>query len=206
MTAAPVTRTTTALLCGLGDPDNQLAWHQLVDRCAPIMRGVALRLGLDSVDADDLVQSALMTFLEAWRRGQYDRRRGRLSAFMVTILRSRIADWRRRSGRRHEMVPMRRLGDAAIDPPAPSTEDLEAIWSDERQGQILARALDRLRNEGVDERTITAFEMYAIRGITAERVAANLGLSRAEVYNVKYRLTRRLQPIVARLDEIFEDL
>jgi hypothetical protein len=31
-------------------------------------------------------------------------------------------------------------------------------------------------------------------------------MTREEVYNAKYRITRRLQPIVARLDQTYEDL
>jgi len=206
MGPATATRTTTALLHGLQDPHNEAAWTALVERCAPIMRGVAIRMGLDGDDAEDLVQTALVTFVESWRRGQYDRSRGRLSSYLVTILRSRITEWRRGLARRAARAPTTRLESRSDAPAAPDDAALEQLWAVERQQQILVTALATLRANGPDDRWVTAFELYAIGGADPSHVAAQLGMTREDVYNAKYRITRRLQSIVARLDELYEDL
>lgn len=193
------TRTTTALLNGLRDPCDASAWRELTDRCCPIMRAVAVRLGVADADLDDVIQTTLVTFVESWRRGQYDRARGRLSNFLVTILRSRILDLQRRQWRRAGA----RGGSALVD--LPSVVEVERLWMDERQKRLLVVALEELRRGGVEEQSLQAFELYALRGSDADEVAAMLSVSREHVYDTKYRLSRRLRPIMARLGELYED-
>lgn len=193
-------RTTTALLNGLRDPANASAWGELDARCRPIMIGVARRMGLTQAEAEDAVQAAMVNFFEAYRADKYDRTRGRLSGFILTILRSRALDLRRRANGRHEVR-------AATDSVEQLSDvDLERIWLDERQSQILREAMEELQASGADERMLAAFELYGLRGVDISEVTTRLGMSREEVYNAKYRITRRLQPIVARLDELYEDI
>lgn len=194
-------RTTTALLNGLHDPDNAQAWEDLDARCRPIMLAVAHRIGLSEAEAEDVVQSAMANFVQAYRRGQYRRDRGRLSAYLVTILRSRAMDYWRKEGRRErgggaDAAMVERLSDAHVT----------RIWFDERQNQLLRHALDELRGGGADKGMLSAFELFGIRGVEIGEVTSRLGMSRDEVYNAKYRITQRLRPIVARLDELYEDL
>jgi DNA-directed RNA polymerase specialized sigma24 family protein len=143
-----------------------------------------------------------VAFLDAWRQGRYDRSRGRVSRFLAAVLRARYLDLRRSRLRRDEVSldACEDLGAALSD------ESVDRAWRVERQRTILARSLAQLRAEGVDERTLEAFEMYAVRGVDVEAVVERVGMSRSDVYSIKYRLVRRLQPIVARLDELYEDL
>lgn len=199
MASSPNSRTTTALLNGLRDPSDESAWRELTERCCPIMRAVAARLGVPSAELDDVVQTSLAVFVESWRRGQYDRERGRLSTFLVTILRSRIIDLQRRIALRGE-----KRGDSAIIGLPPIAET-ERLWMDARRIHLVHQALDQLRRDGMEEQSLQAFELYALRGADANEVAAQLSMSRENVYDVKYRLSRRLQPILAQLDELYED-
>ena len=138
--------------------------------------------------------------MESYRKGQYKRDRGRLSAYLITILRSRAIDlWRKQ----------RRLREADTPPEAIehlSDRHVTRVWMDERQTQLLRHALDELRRKGTDENMITAFEMFGVGGVAIAEVTTRLGMSRDEVYNAKYRITQRLRPIVARLDDLYEDL
>jgi len=197
-----LTRTTTSLLCALNEPGNEEAWHEFVDRCTPIMRGVASQMGVREEDLEDVVQTTLVSFLESWRRGQYDRSRGRLSAFLVTILRSRVIDMRRRRNRERAHV----LGNLDSDADVADPQALEHLWEDERRHQVLLKALEELRDTGVEARTIEAFDLYAVRGMAITEVAARLGMTPRLVYRSKYRVSRRLRSIIARVDEMYEDL
>lgn len=199
MTESANIRTTTALLNALRDPRDESAWRELTDRCCPIMRAVAMRLGVRPEDVDDVVQNTLMRFIETWRRGEYDRERGRLSAFLVIILRSRIVELHRCRARQGEV-----RGDSALIELPPVIE-VERLWMHERQKRLLAVAIEQLRHDGIEEQSIEAFELYALRGTDPGEVATRLSMSRESVYDAKYRLSRRLQPIMARLDELYED-
>lgn len=193
-------RTTTALLNGLHDPANHAAWEELDARCRPIMLGVARRIGLSEAESEDAVQATMLRFYEAYRDGQYQRARGRLSAFLITILRARAIDARRRAANRRE-------GAAPVeDIERLSQEDVDRLWLDERQSQLLRLALCELREGGAEDRMLSAFELFGVRGVAIAEVTERLGMTRDEVYNAKYRITKRLQPIVARLDELYEDL
>ncbi|HMN96133.1 MAG TPA: RNA polymerase sigma factor [Phycisphaerales bacterium] len=195
------TKTTTALLEALIDPANDAAWRAFVARCTPIMCGVARRMNVHDGDLEDVVQSSLWTFLASWRQGQYDRARGRLSGFLITILRSRIIDQRRHRQRRVQ-------ASESLDSVSEIADDsaVAKLWMDERQLQIVLAALEELRRCGVDDRTIKAFELYALRGVPVAEVAANLGMTADDVYSAKYRVSKRLRPIAARLDELYEDV
>ncbi len=193
-------RTTTALLNGLHDPANHQAWGELDARCRPIMIGVARRIGLTVAEAEDAVQATMIGFLEAYREGKYERERGRLSAFLITILRSRAIDARRRAvNRRETAAPVEAVERFSQD-------DVGRFWLDERQSQLYRHAMSELREGGADEQMLAAFELYGIRGVSIGEVTGLLGMTRDEVYNAKYRITKRLQPIVARLDDLYEDI
>lgn len=193
-------RTTTALLNGLHDPANHQAWGELDARCRPILLGVARRIGLTDAEAEDAVQATMLNFLESYRSGQYQRERGRLSIFLITILRSRAIDARRRAVRRRETLAPAEAVERFTQ------EDVSRLWLDERQSHLLRQAIDELRRSGADETMLAAFELFGIRGVAISAVTEQLGMTREEVYNAKYRITRRLQPIVARLDQLYEDL
>lgn len=193
-------RTTTALLNGLHDPANRAAWEELDARCRPIMLGVARRIGLTEAEAEDAAQAAMVNFFQAYRDGQYQRERGRLSSFLIAILRSRAIDARRLAVKRRETAAPVGVIERF------SQDDVGRLWLDERQNQLLRQALSELRDSGADERMLSAFELFGIRSVAIGEVTAQLGMSRDEVYNAKYRITRRLQPIVARLDDLYEDL
>lgn len=193
-------RTTTALLHGLREPGNASAWEELDGRCRPIMLAVCRRMGLGHAEAEDAVQAAMVSFVEAYREGRYERERGRLSAFLITILRHRAIDRVRLANQRREGG----VGVSSLE--GVSERDVERYWLDERQNQILREALEILREGETEERMIAAFELYGLRGVHIEEVTRRLGMTREDVYNAKYRVTKRLQPIVARLDELYEDV
>ena len=191
--------TTTAMLDALHDPAAGAVWAELDARYRPILIGFARNLGLDDADAADVAQETLTKFLEQYRDGRYDRERGRLGAWLVGIARYRVLDVRRKHGKR----PLR--GESAmidIDDEKGMTE----VWEDERRKAILRQAMDRLRNESrTDEKTISAFEMLFVHGMTAQAVAEELGLSVQGVYVAKSRIAERLQKIVGNIENEFDE-
>src|SRR5688572_33473691 len=86
--------TTTALLCGLLDPAAEQSWLEFDARFRPIVRGFAMKLGLSEADAEDVTQEALARFVKYYRQGKYDRTRGRLSSWLITIAQNRSEERR----------------------------------------------------------------------------------------------------------------
>ncbi len=185
--------TTTHLLDGLADPAHEEAWRALDERYRPILIGFARRLGLADADAADVAQEALLRFLQEFRGGRYERGRGHIRSFLVTLARTRAADLRRRRARRREA-----RGDSAFVELA--ADEADSLWEEECRHVILRQALDELRSSTrMQERTIRAFERVALEGQEPAVVAEELGMSMDEVYVAKHRTLERLRETIARI-------
>lgn len=195
-----VTRTTTQLLASLRDPANAGPWQDFDARYRPILIGFARRQGLCEEEAGEVAQETLAQFASAYVAGKYDRERGRLSSWIIGIACHRIADVgrerRRHAGERGESV--------LVD--LPNAQRAEKDWEEETQRVVMERALEELRSQTrLDERTIRAFELSALRSMPAEAVAAECQMSVPEVYVAKNRAIKKLREIVARLSEEFTE-
>ena len=86
----------------------------------------------------------------------------------------------------------------------PNAQRAERDWEEETQRVVMERALEELRTDTrLEERTIRAFELSALRSMPAEAVAAECQMSVPEVYVAKNRAIKKLREIVARLQEEF---
>lgn len=192
------TTTTTRLLEALHDPTDEAVWREFDARYRPIIYAVAQRLGLNPDDAAEVAQATLADFVRDYRKGGYDRERGRLRSWIIGIARHRVTDALRQRAKRREV-----RGESGFDE-APDDHRLVELWEAEREKTILDLALKELReNTKTDEKTIRSFEMVAIEGMPAEAVAAESGLTVAEVYRVKNRITKRLREIVEQLTHAY---
>lgn len=213
------TRTNTRLLEDLRDAANDAAWSAFDARYRPVLVAFARRLGFGPEDARDIAQQTLGEFAAAYRLGKYRREEGRLSSWLIGIARHVCSGVRRaRVGRRRAGGEADAQGQGASAPrrdwqapdgvlgAIPDEAHLTRLWEQERRLVILGRAIGVLRDEGkIDESTLLAFELFALRGVGAEQAAAQCGVSVDAVYVAKYRLTRRLREIVRELTHAFDE-
>jgi RNA polymerase sigma factor (sigma-70 family) len=195
MTESPATRQT--LLLRLSDPSDRPAWEQFVEVYAPLVFQFARRRGLQDSDAADLVQDVLMRVAGAFRRGTYDRSRGRFRGWLLTIARHETYDWLAARARREQAgggtAALQQLGDV------PQPGEAEA-WEDDYRERLLAWAAEQVQKE-VQPTTWRAFRLTAVEGQSGEQVAAQLGLSVAAVYLAKSRVMKRLRELVSQIDD-----
>lgn len=199
--SAPIlaTRTTTKLLDALRDHGNEPAWAQIDGRYRPVIRGLARQLGLREADAEEVAQQSLAEFVRAYREGRYDRTKGRLSSWILGIAHHttlRVLRTRKRDN----------AAGAAALAQVPDETALRSIWTDERDRAILARAMGMVRDESeVDDRTMLAFELVALRGVPAPEAADQCRMNVDQVYVAKSRVTKRLRKLVDELTAAFEE-
>lgn len=192
-------RTTTAMLAALHDPDEVAAWEVFDARYRPVLIGFARNLGLGAEESADVAQETIARFVEQYREGRYDRERGRLGAWLVGIARYRILDVRRAQGRR-----ALRGESAMVD--LDDEASLSSVWEAERRTRIISIAMERLRAAGrTDSRTIEAFELLMVHGLAAAVVAEQLGMPIQSVYVAKSRIAARLQDLVAEVESEFDE-
>ena len=193
------TRTTTKLLDALLEPGNEPVWIHFDARYRPVIVGLARRLGLRQSDAEEVAQQTLSEFVRSYREGKYDRSKGRLSSWILGIAHHTTLRAFRNGSRSGSL-------DAAAAVEATSESTLRSIWTDERDRSILLRALDMLREESeVDERTLLAFELTALRGVPPGEAAEQCAMTPDQVYVAKSRVTKRLRGLVAQLTAAFEE-
>ncbi|MEM7308356.1 MAG: sigma-70 family RNA polymerase sigma factor [Planctomycetota bacterium] len=186
----PHTVTTTKLLESLLDPNDHDAWSTLCTRHRPILEGFVGRLGLGREDAADIAQETLIRFYEEYRRGRYDRTRGRLRVFLRVIAQRRAIDFLRKH------APLGGCaGDTALAEQA-SDDELEHRWDEEEDLVILQQAVDLLqRTSGFQPVTIAAFQAVAVQARPAEEVAEELGLTVNSVRVAKSRCLDRVRQL-----------
>jgi RNA polymerase sigma factor (sigma-70 family) len=193
-------RTTTALLTGLLDPKNAAAWELFDKRYRPILVGFARNCGLKDDDAAEIAQATIVRFVEEYREGRYDRNRGRLGAWLVTIARYRMLDKHRRAG----TARVERGESAMID--LDDERSVSEVYERQRREAVLADALEELKTHSrTDPKTIRAFEMLVYHSLSVAVVAQDLGMSAHDVYLAKSRVAAKLREIVLRLEQEYEE-
>lgn len=193
------TATSTSLLDGLKDRDNDRAWSDLVGRYRPVIIGFARNLGLSEDDAADVAQQALSEFSREYLEGRYQRGRGRLGSWLMGIAHHRAIDALRARARRRDHRGESAFLDHVGD------DHLSRTWTTAQQACIRDEALARLRQSSrIEERTLRAFELVVMRNMPAAEVARECGMKTADVYVAKTRVTSRLREIVAEITAAYD--
>ena len=200
------TWTSTAVLDGLRDANNHALWAEFDSRYRPVIEGVAVRMGLSRDEAADVAQQTLAEFAAAYKAGKYERGRGRLRSFLLGIARFRITDAMRLRAKRKGQRGDSALQDAAAGTRfKPAEQALSEAWEKARLKVMLASALRELReNTRIEENNLAAFEMLVVKGLSPEQVSASCGMSVAQVYVVKTRVSARLREILNRMAAAYE--
>jgi RNA polymerase sigma factor (sigma-70 family) len=169
--------------------DRELGWNEFADKYSRIIAGFARNAGLPAQEADDVLQDVLLGFFRVSNRFEYDPKKGRFRGYLKRVTLNAIRA-------RHRKKKPTTGFDDTVDPPVES--DLDAAWDRQWTEQLLQRAMGEARNE-VEERTWEAFELYGVRGVPAEEVAKETGMTPAAIRHAKMRLTRRVREIVDRI-------
>jgi RNA polymerase sigma factor (sigma-70 family) len=196
------THTTTKLLDALNRQtvSSEPAWQHIDARYRPIIRGLARRLGLGDSDSEEVAQQTLTEFVRVYREGRYDRTKGRLSSWLLSIAHHTALKMFRTGGRD------RAGGGSSVVPDVTDEPTLRSIWDDERDREVLARAMSLLRDESaLDDRTLQAFELVALRGVPAPEAAAQCSMTVEQVCVAKSRVTGKLRKLVEELTSAFEE-
>ena len=193
-----MTVTNTSLLMGLKDQKNDAVWSEFFGRYQPMLHAFARKLGMSDQDAQDAAQETLMAFCSAYREGAYDREKGRLRTWLFGIASHKVRDIQRRGGR--ERVVVDQTEGTAFFNKVPDDEQVSQIWENEWQQAVLKQCMNEVRKQ-VKPQTMEAFEMFALKGMSAEDVAAKLGMTENAVWIAKNRVLSRLREVQKYMEE-----
>jgi RNA polymerase sigma-70 factor (ECF subfamily) len=137
------------------------ALAELYDRYTPLLYPLALRILRNPTDAEDTLQDS---WLQVWRRAAaYNRRRGTVAAWLLTVVRSRALD-RYRSRTSRARAESRVDPEPTSSPPDPPTSAV--------RGQIATRVREALAGLAPQQRQ--AIEIAYFEGLSQSEVAERL--------------------------------
>ncbi|MCX7419605.1 MAG: sigma-70 family RNA polymerase sigma factor [Planctomycetia bacterium] len=182
--------TQPSLLVRLKDAHDREAWERFVDLYAPLVFAFVRKRGLQEADAADLTQDVLRQVALSAKSLVYDPKRGSFRSWLFTVVRNRLTDHWRATGRQVAATGDSSQWRAVTD--GLTAQDDNADWDAEYERQLFHYAARLIRGD-FSEATWAAFWQTAVEGREGKLIAEELGLSVAAVYLAKGRVMTRLK-------------
>jgi RNA polymerase sigma factor (sigma-70 family) len=193
--------TRTSLLRRMKQWDDQETWRDFFNTYWKLIYGASVKAGLNDAEAQDVVQDTVIAVAKKIEDFKYDPALDSFKGWLLYLTRKRIAlHYRKRE--RDRGGPARDSEVMAVAEleriPDPGGVDLEAIWNDEWETSLADAALARVK-EQVNPRQFQMFNFYVLKQWPVKEVAKTLGVSIAQVYLAKHRISALVQKEVRRL-------
>ncbi len=181
--------TTSVNLLDRAKQNEPEAWEQMARRYGPLVYRWGREGGLQPEDAADLVQEVFRSLVGAIAQFDVERPDGRFRSWLHGITRHRLQD----HFRRVNAEPIGVGGSTANV----RLQEVPASPTEESSGRNLVNALAlralRVIEKDFQPNTWQAFWRVAIEGHAPQRVAEDLGMSVASVYQSRSRVLQRLR-------------
>lgn len=182
----------------LRDLGDQSVWEGFFTRYGRVVRQVALRSGLNADEAEDVLQETALSVARKMPEFIYERTRCSFEGWVRHVARLRILDQMRRRAPRGVMGGGGASGMLESIPDQAAGAKLDEVWEKAWRTNVLQTALERLQLK-VSPEHFQIFYLNVVAGVSGPEVVRTLGVSIAQVYVVRHRLTRLLKREVARL-------
>src|SRR5436190_4509467 len=219
-------QTRWSLIGRLKDLDDQQSWQEFFDAYWKLIYSVALKAGLNDSEAQDVVQETVISVAKKMPEFKADPAAGSFKSWLLTLTRWRIEDQRRKRenvrprSRQSEsagaeskletgkMPVLRPVGHRADDTARTSTVDripdpaglnLDAVWNDEWEKNLLEAAAERVKRQ-VDPEQYQLFDFHVLKQWPAKKVARKLAVSLGQVYFAKYKISKLMKKEIKKLD------
>lgn len=181
-----------SLLSRLKNLDDQASWQDFFNTYWKLIYGVALKAGLADAAAQDVVQETVLTVTRKLPEFKTNPQAGSFKGWLLHIVRWRIADQFRRQQRqdrwRAPPAAETKTTPAVERIPDPAGFDLERIWDEEWEKNLIDAALEQVKRQ-VSVRLYQMFDLYVIKQWPVREVAKALRVSVSHVYVAKHRVS-----------------
>jgi RNA polymerase sigma factor (sigma-70 family) len=165
---------------------------------------VARKSGLSDADSQDVVQDTVIAVARKMPEFRYDPAKGSFKMWLLLITRRRIQDHLRRVYRSSRIgssdreTAQRELENLASDSLPPDAA-IDATWESEWHENLFQAALQRVRQR-VNPKQYQVFDYCVLQRVPAREVARMLGLTAAQIYLAKHRISRAVHKMAAELE------
>ena len=189
--------TRATLIHRLKNWQDQSSWQEFFDTYWKLIYGVARKAGLNDAEAQDVVQETMVSVARHMPGFRYDPAIGSFKAWLLNMTRWRIIDearkWNRTREAAAEEPPTKALGD-------PASPDWDEWWEAEWQQNLFETAVDRVKRN-LDPQKYQIFDFYVHKEWPPQKVADAFGVSVAQVYLAKHRVTELIKEQVKILEK-----
>jgi len=193
-------RTRQSLLARLGNWKDARGWQEFFDQYWRLVFGFIRQAGLSGPEAEEVAQEVFISVAGEMPDFRYDPARGSFKSWLLTIVRRRLVDFWRQTGRRMRGVSLEALTESGAGTEPAHEAELEALWQSEWDRHLLEQACLRVRRK-VSARQYCLFEMIVRHGTPLVEAARAAGMSLTLAYVTKHRVGRLLKKEVAKLRE-----
>jgi RNA polymerase sigma factor (sigma-70 family) len=195
-------RTRATLLGRMKNWEDQASWQEFFDIYWQLIYRFACKAGLNDAEAQDVVQVTMIAVSKQMPRFTYNPAIGTFRAWLLTLVRWRIADQFRKRGpaSMHHAPADETARTATVERIADEkNSDWDALWDADWQKTVGAAAMERVKRH-LDPQKFQIFDFYVNREWPPEKVAQTFNVAVNQVYLVKNRVTEMLRDEVERLE------
>lgn len=196
--------TRESLLSRLKDWEDDESWREFFGIYKKLLFSFAIKAGLSEQESEEVVQETIISVAKTIKDFQYDPERCSFKSWLRHLAQKRIADSFRRRARQPQMKETAHVGTvrtAAIERvPDPAAANLDALWEEEWQKELLEAAIARVKAE-VSSEQYQMFDFYVLKKMPVSKVASALGTNAGQIYLAKHRISRLIKKEVSRLEK-----
>ena len=190
-----------SLLSRLKDWQDETSWKVFFDTYWKLIYNAAVKAGLSDAEAQDVVQETVISVFKTIPDFQYKASGGSFKSWLLKLTAWRVGDQFR--NRQRHIQAKRSAGStvrtATVDGvPDPAGPELEAIWDEEWEQNLMHAATDRVKR-AVDPKQYQVFYLYVLKNWPARKVASTLKVNLGRVYLAKHRIEALIKKELKRL-------
>jgi RNA polymerase sigma-70 factor (ECF subfamily) len=204
-------QTRPSLLHRLREGDDVESWQEFYRVYGKLARDFAIKAGLTDTEADEVVQEVAIGVARHLPGFSYDPKVCRFKTWLLNQTSWRIKDQIKKRARASQSVGAGAsdvapdpIGTATINRVAdPAAVDLDVLFESQWHTNLLAVALDRLKDR-FSLKQIQIFDLVVAKEWPAGEVARSLGVSLANVYVTKHRVAAAVKREAKRIENEME--
>lgn len=190
-------RTRKSLIARLENWEDHKTWDEFYRTYWRLIYSVALKAGLREEEAWDVVQETIFTIAKQSKKNMYNPEQGSFKLWLWNMTRWRINDqFRLRKKDTAMLIHGNPEEDGGAHPveqiPDEGKNSFDQVWEAEWKKNMLTAALERTKAK-VSPKQFQIFDYYVQKELPANDVCKKLGVSIAQVYLAKHRVSSTLK-------------
>jgi RNA polymerase sigma-70 factor (ECF subfamily) len=205
-------QTRPSLLNRLKSGDDAESWQTFYRIYGKLVRDFAMQAGLTSTEADEVVQETAIVLARHLPEYRYDPKVCRFKTWLLNQTTWRIKDQFKKRKRESALIQHHRpkpdddetARTATINRvPDSGVEDLKTVFETQWRKSLFDEALERVRPK-FTLKQFQVFDLVVLKEWPTADVAKSLGISLANIYVIRHRISAAIKKETKRLEEQIE--